>query len=101
MPRWSIRKSTTVAELVRRSGASQRTVERLCRRAFGFTPKLLLRRQRFMRSLADFVLDPTLKWIDAIDSQYHDQAQFVRDFRQFMGMTPRTTPRCPSRCSAR
>ena len=79
----------TVAGLVARSGASPRTVERVCVRDFGFPPKLLLRRQRFMRSLSQFMLDPSLKWIGAIDSQYHDQAQFVRDFRQFMGMTPR------------
>ncbi len=79
----------TVAELVERSGASPRTVERVCFRDFGFPPKLLMRRQRFMRSLSQFMLDPSLKWIGAIDSQYHDQAQFVRDFRQFMGMTPR------------
>lgn len=79
----------TVAQLALRSGASARTVERVCCRDFGFPPKLLLRRQRFMRSLSQFMLDPSLKWIDAIDSQYHDQAQFVRDFRQFMAMTPR------------
>ena len=79
----------TVAELVAYTGTSQRTIERTARRAFGFAPKLLLRRQRFMRSLAQFMLDPSLKWIGAIDSQYHDQAQFVREFHQFMGMTPR------------
>lgn len=78
-----------VAELVERVGASERTVERICDRTFGFPPRMLLRRQRFMRSLAQFMLDPSLKWIDAIDSRYHDQAQFVRDFRAFMGMTPR------------
>jgi len=79
----------SVAQLVARSGASPRTVERICFRHFGFPPKLLLRRQRFMRSLSQFMLDPALKWIGAIDSQYHDQAQFVRDFHRFMGMTPR------------
>lgn len=79
----------TVAQLVERAGISQRTLERISHRAFGFAPKLLLRRQRFLRSLSDYVLDPSLKWIGALDSQYHDQAQFVRDFRQFMGMTPR------------
>lgn len=79
----------TVSELVERVGASQRTIERIAQRAFGFSPKVLLRRQRFMRSLAQFMLDPSLKWIGAIDSHYHDQAQFVRDFREFMGMTPR------------
>lgn len=79
----------TVSELVNRVSASQRTVERLCLRHFGFAPKLLLRRQRFMRSLVQFMLDPSLKWIGAMDSSYHDQAQFVRDFHEFMGLTPR------------
>lgn len=78
----------TVAALVERTGGTPRTIERVCRRAFGFAPKLLLRRQRFMRSLAQFMLDPTIKWSGAMDGHYHDQAQFVRDFRQFMGMTP-------------
>ena len=79
----------SVAQLVAHTGIGQRTVERICDRAFGFPPKLLLRRQRFMRSLAQYMLDPSLKWIGAMDGHYHDQAQFVRDFRQFMGMTPR------------
>ncbi len=79
----------TVAELAEHVGAQQRTVERLCLRAFGFPPKLLLRRQRIMRSIAQFMLDPSLKWIGSIDSHYHDQAQFVRDFKEFMGVTPR------------
>ena len=80
---------TTVSQLVERVAASQRTVERICGRHFGFSPKLLLRRQRFMRSLAQFMLDPSLKWIGAMDCHYHDQAQFVRDFREFMGVSPR------------
>ncbi|MDE1916913.1 MAG: AraC family transcriptional regulator [Sphingomonadales bacterium] len=79
----------SVSELVKRVGVSQRTVERVCARAFGFSPKLLLRRQRFMRSLSHYMLDPSLKWIGALDGHYHDQAQFVREFREFMGMTPR------------
>lgn len=80
---------TTVQELVERVAASQRTVERISYRHFGFSPKLLLRRQRFMRSLAQFMVDPSLKWIGAMDCHYHDQAQFVRDFREFMGVSPR------------
>lgn len=78
----------SVTELSERVGVSQRTIERLCYRHFGFSPKLLLRRQRFMRSLSQFMLDPSLNWIGAMDSTYHDQAQFVRDFREFMGTTP-------------
>lgn len=79
----------TVAEMAEHTGIAPYTIERLCRRHFGFPPQLLLRRQRFMRSLAQFMLDPTLKWIGALDSHYHDQAQFVRDFHRFMGMSPR------------
>jgi len=78
----------TVAQLAERAGTGLRTAERLCRRIFGFPPKLLLRRQRFIRSLSHFMLDPTLKWIGAMDGHYHDQSQFVRDCRQFMGMSP-------------
>ena len=77
-----------VAELGERLGLTARSLERLCGRYFGFPPKLLLRRQRFLRSLAQFMLDPGSSWSEALDGQYYDQAQFVRDFRSFMGMTP-------------
>ena len=79
----------TVSELVERTGIALHSLERLTRRYFGFPPKLLLRRQRFLRSLAHYMLDPSLNWIGAIDGQYHDQAQFVRDFKAFMGLSPR------------
>jgi len=77
-----------VAELSARVGIGLRSLERICLRYFGFPPKLLLRRQRFLRSLARYMLDPRRSWSEALDGQYHDQAQFVRDFRSFMGMTP-------------
>jgi AraC-like DNA-binding protein len=77
-----------VAMLADRCGMNQRTMERLCRRYFGFPPKLLLRRQRFMRSLSKFMLDPSLGWIGALDSLYFDQSHFVRDCHTFLGMAP-------------
>ncbi|BBC71571.1 conserved hypothetical protein [Altererythrobacter sp. B11] len=79
---------TSVAELGERTGLSARSLERLCARYFGFPPKLLLRRQRLLRSLAQFMLNPGRSWSQALDRQYHDQSQFVRDFHDFMGMTP-------------
>ena len=79
---------TSVTELADRTGMTVRTLERNSNKAFGFAPKLLLRRQRFLRSLAQFMLDPSMRWLGAIDSQFHDQAHFTREFRHFMGMTP-------------
>ncbi len=79
---------SSVAALADRVGMNIRSLERLSKRAFGFTPKLLLRRQRFLRSLSQFMLDPSLSWLRTLDYQYHDQAHFVRDFKRFMGMSP-------------
>ncbi len=77
-----------VADLAGRLDMNVRSLERLSQRAFGFPPKLLLRRQRFLRCLARFMVDPSLKWLGTLDSGYHDQSHFVRDFRRFMGMSP-------------
>jgi hypothetical protein len=62
-------RTATVAEMVERLAINQRTLERTCLRHFGFPPKLLLNRQRFMRSLVQFMLDRSRKWIGAIDRQ--------------------------------
>lgn len=82
------KQSRSVARLARELGVSTRTLERFCRRNFGFNPQLLLRRQRFLRSLARFMIDPTMRWTRTLDTHYHDQAHFVRDFHTFMGMRP-------------
>lgn len=79
----------SVADLSDRVGTSRRTLERICKRAFGFPPKTLLRRQRFHRSMVIQSLDPSSTWTEAMDGTYHDQAQFAREFRQFMGVSAR------------
>lgn len=78
----------TVSDLADQVAMNVRSLERLSKRGFGFSPKLLLRRQRFLRSLSKFMLDPSMKWLNTLDQQYHDQAHFVRDFNSFMGMSP-------------
>ena len=79
---------SSVADLADATGISQQRLERLCRTVFGFPPKRLLRRQRFLRTLGSVMMDPELKWSAALDDQYFDQAHFNRDFQEFMGMSP-------------
>ena len=81
-------KLSNVSEFAELSGMSTRTLERVCRKYFGFTPKLLMRRQRFIRSLASYMLHHGSKWTDVMDEHYHDQAQFTREFHEFMTMNP-------------
>ncbi len=79
---------SSVGELAERAQIILRTLQRLSKRAFGFAPQALVRRQRFARSLAKFVTDSGANWREAMDEQYCYQAQFSRDFRAFMGMGP-------------
>ncbi|MXP26853.1 helix-turn-helix domain-containing protein [Altererythrobacter indicus] len=81
--------TSTVAQLADKVGIPTRSLERLCARHFGFPPKFLLRRQRFLRSISQFMLESRKNWSEALDGQYFDQAQFVREFRKFMHLTPR------------
>ena len=80
---------TSVAQLAARLQLSVAQLQRLSLRIFGFSPKLLLRRQRFVRTLAVIMRDPDSNWSDALDANYYDQAHFNRDFRQFFKMSPR------------
>jgi AraC-like DNA-binding protein len=79
----------SVADLAGRAGVGRRTLERVCGSAFGLAPKMLLRRERFARSVNQHMLADGRPWIEAIDDIYHDQPQFVREFRAFTGMSPR------------
>lgn len=78
----------SVRDLADACAMSIRTLERVCLRYFGFAPKLLMRRQRFMRSLTNFMVKDAARWTEAMDEHYHDQAQFTREFHEFMTMNP-------------
>ena len=76
------------AELADRAGVTQRTLERLCARYFGFAPQLLIRRQRMMRTLSAFMLADRAIWSQVIDVHYTDHAHFTHEFHAFMHMSP-------------
>ena len=80
--------ANSVNALATLAGKTPRTFERFCKRHFGFPARSLLKRQRFLRSLGKYMLDPSMKWISTLDTHYWDQAHFIRDFKATMGMTP-------------
>lgn len=79
---------STVRQLAHNVGISTRSLERLSLRAFGFTPKLLMRRARFLRSLHAVADAPVAERATAIDPGYTDYSHFVRDAQSFLGMSP-------------
>ena len=81
--------ATSVAEIAERLNVNGMQLERLSKRVFGFPPKLLIRRQRFLRTLALLMRQPEAKWGEILDPQYYDQAHFNRDFQRFFGMAPK------------
>lgn len=84
-----------VVEFASRMATSTRTLNRECLRVFGFPPKRLLRRQRFLETLGEVRMHPDAKFIELLEERYFDQSHFIRDFRAFIGMSPRAYLNCP------
>ncbi|CAL1517478.1 helix-turn-helix domain-containing protein [Chitinophaga sp. MM2321] len=68
---------------------SVRQFERRCRERVGMPPKLYARLIRFGKAYRLKELNPQLTWTEiAYNSGYYDQMHFIRDFKEFAGMTP-------------
>lgn len=80
--------TTTAQSFAAGLGLSSRHVARLSLDMFGFAPKLLLRRQRFLRTLDMMRARLDEPWARLLDETYYDQSHFVRDCRRFMEMSP-------------
>lgn len=76
-----------VDALVTASGMSSRSVERLARRIYGASPKLLARKYRALGAAVRLGNREVESWRD-LDAGFYDQAHFIREFKQFIGMTP-------------
>ena len=64
-------------------------LRRLSIRHFGFPPKMLLMRARFLRSLLRLMAAGDAADYSMIDDSYFDASHFLRDSGTFLGMTPR------------
>ncbi len=77
-----------VADAAARLRLSTRQLERICRATFGHTPKVVLRRSRFLdtsQAMRGFG-EPSADQLAAL--RYFDQSHLNREFRHFFGMTP-------------
>ena len=79
---------TRVGDLAQGFAISERTFQRLCAAAFGFAPQLLLRRARFLRSLAAIREVEPAERSASIDESYTDYSHFIRDSHRFLGKSP-------------
>jgi AraC-like DNA-binding protein len=77
-----------VDALVAASGMSARSVERLCQRIYGASPKLLARKYRALGAAVRLATGEAEDWAAAAGDAFYDQAHFIREFRAFTGMTP-------------
>lgn len=64
-------------------------LRRLSVRHFGFPPKMLLMRARFLRSFVQLMAAGDDAEYAAIDGSYFDASHFLRDAGTFLGTTPR------------
>jgi len=85
--------SISVRDAVRRSGYSHRRFVALFRRAVGLAPKAYTRVLRFQRVLPECTATASARgaasWVDvALRAGYSDQSHFIREFREFAGVTP-------------
>lgn len=79
--------SPQVDDLIAATGLSRRQIERRCNALYGAPPKLLARKYRALRAavaLAAHQADTSA----LIDRGFYDQSHFIREVKQFTGLTP-------------
>ena len=64
-------------------------LRRLSKRYFGFPPKMLVMRTRFLKSFLPMLANPDRSDNGSITNAYYDTSHFLRDAKRFLGMTPR------------
>jgi len=78
----------SIAELQNITGLSERQFERKFKSVIGFTPKHYSRIIRFQHTKKKFIARPRVSFADlAYQSNYADQSHFIREFKEFSGMS--------------
>lgn len=75
-------------DLISAMDVSRRQTDRLAKLYFGASPKYLQRKYRALRS-ADRIRSGETQWMNAAGADYYDQSHFIKEFKTFIGVTPK------------
>jgi AraC-like DNA-binding protein len=83
------RPRVSVAATAREAEVSAKRFIHLFTQEVGMAPKAYLRIGRFHKVLARIVHAPHVDWAETVErAGYYDQSHFIREFREFSGLTP-------------
>lgn len=78
---------TTVADVARSTGWSERRFTQIFREQVGLTPKVWCRLQRFQRAVEQLHAGVDVPWSQlALNCGFYDQSHFANEFRAFSGV---------------
>lgn len=78
----------SVDELINMMDVSRRQTDRVAKMYFGASPKYLQRKYRALRA-ADRIRTGELDWLSAAGDAFYDQSHFIKEFKTFVGVTPK------------
>lgn len=78
----------SIKYLADKMNVSAKTLERLTKRYFNFTPKALWNIIRFERTTAHLRQTRSTKFIDALSFGYYDHSHFIKECRRITGLAP-------------
>jgi AraC-like DNA-binding protein len=82
---------STVREVARSTGWSERHFSQVFREEVGFSPKVWCRIQRFQRTVRRLYFGEDIPWSQlALDCGFYDQSHFANEFRAFSGIDATT-----------
>lgn len=82
---------TTVRDVARSTGWSERRFSQVFREAVGLSPKVWCRIQRFQRVVRRLHAGADVRWVElALDCGFYDQSHFANEFRAFSGVDATT-----------
>jgi AraC-like DNA-binding protein len=83
--------ASTVQEVARSTGWSERRFSQVFREQVGFSPKAWTRILRFQRAVGQLHAGVDVRWAEmALDCGYYDQSHFANEFRAFSGIDATT-----------